>query len=240
MDIDKLRSVWPHVRTILIGFHVMAVIALSLPTPYAVSSRDKWQNPNMQSDLQQWSERLGFLGYDSPKELEDDLWDLAQGYLEVRKQFIRPFQKYSKYSASRQGWRMFANPRMEPAELHIDIQIGGVWQPVYRPHSDEYDFFAETFRHNRIRKLMGRLGKPNMKGYYRYMVQFLAPQVARAYPAADKLLFRLYRYRTLPPEDVRAGKEPQGKYERPVMIPTDRYRDGEQAVGRDRARGARR
>lgn len=224
MDIDKLRSAWPHVRTLLIGFHVVAVVALSMPTPHAVSSRDQWQNPNMQSDLKQWAKRLSFLGYDNPKELEDDLWNLAQGYLELRKSFIRPFQKYAKYSGSRQGWRMFANPRIEPAVLHIDVEIDSAWQPVYRPHSDKYDFFGDTFRHNRMRKLMGRLGRPNMRGYYQYLVKFLAPRVARAHPSADKLRFQLYRYHSLSPEDVRAGTEPKGAFERVLVLPAEKFR----------------
>ena len=225
MDIDKLRSVWPHVRTVLIGFHVLAVVALSMPTPHAVSSRDKWKNPNMQADLEQWSARLSFLGYDSPEELEEDWWNLAQGYLKVRAAFIRPFLLYSKYSASRQGWRMFANPRIEPAVLHIDALVDDAWQPVYRPHSDDHDFYAQTFTHNRIRKLLGRLGQPHMKGYYTYFVRFLAPRVAMAVPAAEKLRFALYRYRTLPPADVRAGKKPRGTYEGVVVVPAARFRE---------------
>ena len=227
MDNDKLRSAWPHVRTVLIGFHILSVIALSLPTPYAVSSRDKWQNPNMQADLEQWSRRLSFLGYESAKELEDDLWDLAQGYLALRKSFIWPFQDYSEYGGSRQGWRMFANPRIEPAVLHIDVTTpatGDTWQPVYRPHSDEYDFWAERFEHNRMRKLMGRLGNQNMNAHYRYLVRFMAPRVARAFKDADKLRFRLFRYRTLSPEAVRAGKEEEGAYEREIILRAEEYR----------------
>lgn len=239
MDIDKLRSAWPHVRTLLIGFHVLAVIALSMPTPHAVSSRDQWKNPNMQADLKQWSERLSFLGYDSPEELEEDWWNLAQGYLKVRKAIIRPFQKYSRYSATRQGWRMFSNPRIEPAVLHIDAFIDGAWQPVYRPHSDDYDFYAETLTHNRIRKLVGRLGQAKMKGYYSYFVRFLAPRAAAAFPTAEKLRFSLFRYRTLPPEDVRAGKKPRGKYERVVVLPTDKFREGQFREGQSRKGQAR-
>ena len=226
MDIDKLRSAWPHVRTLLIGFHIVSVIALSLPTPHAVSSRDKWQNPNMQGDLEQWSKRLDFLGYESAKDLEDDLWDLAQGYLAVRKTFIIPFQDYSKYGGSRQGWRMFANPRIEPAVLHIDIMTAGseTWQPVYRPHSDRYNFWGERFRHNRMRKLMGRLGNEDMTGHYRFLVKFMAPRVARAFKDAEKLRFRLFRYRTLSPEQVRAGEEEKGKYERVIILSAEDYR----------------
>lgn len=224
MDIDKLRSAWPHVRTLLIGFHILAVVALSLPTPYAISSRDNWKNPNMQEDLQLWSERLGFLGYDDKNELEDDLWSLAQGYLRVRKAIIEPFRDYSQYSGSRQGWRMFANPRMEPAVLHIDVFVDGAWQPIYRPHSDKYDFWGETFRHNRVRKLMGRLGRRNLVGYYRYVVRFLGGHVFRAYPRAEKARFQLYRYRTLPPDAVRAGREPKGAYDRKIVLRAEDYR----------------
>ena len=214
MDIDKLRNAWPHVRTVLIGLHVLAVVALSLPTPYAVSNRKQWQNPNMQADLQQWSERLGWLGYDDKDELEEDLWSLAQSYLRFRKRFIRPFQAYSKYSGTRQGWRMFANPRFESAVLHIDILRAGAWQPLYRPHSDEYDYMGDTFRHNRYRKLLGRLGLEEMTGTYNLLAHFLARQALRAHPDAAKVRIALYRYRIRSLADVQAGVQPKGKYER--------------------------
>lgn len=214
MDIEKLRNAWPHVRTVLIFLHVLAVIALSLPTPYAVSSRKSWQNPNMQQDLQQWSERLEWLGYDNKGELEDDLWALSQGYLRLRRQFIRPFQIYSKYSGTRQGWRMFSNPRIEAAPIHIDIYRDGAWQPVYRPFSDEYDFRGDTLRHNRFRKLLGRTESKKRRALYEQVAGFLAGWTARAFPDAIKVRVRQYRYFTLPPEDVRAGREPDGKYER--------------------------
>lgn len=213
MDIDKARAAWPHIRTLLIGLHVVAVVALSLPTPYAVSSRRQWQTANMQNDLEQWSKRLRFLGYESKQALEDDLWDLAQGYLSARKTFIAPFESYAEYTGARQGWRMFANPRIEIAELHIDIHDGEAWQPVYRPFSDRYDFWADKFRHNRFRKLLGRISLPDMKGHYKQLARFLAGAVARAYPEATSVRVRLYRYPSRPPADVRAGKEPAGRYD---------------------------
>lgn len=218
MSIERIRKAWPHVRVVLIGLHALAVVALTLPTPHSVANRQDWQNPNMQADLQQWTDRLGWLGYDSKEELENDLWRLAQSYLQFRKVIIKPFQIYSKYSGTRQGWRMFANPRVRSAELHIDIHVDGRWIPVYRPESSEYDFWDTKFRHNRFRKLLGRIGNKKHINTYRFLARFLAGRAAHAFPDADHIRCRLYRYPILPPERVRAGDTPKGAYELPMVF----------------------
>lgn len=214
-----LASLWPHVRAFAIFLHVIAVVVLSLPTPYAVANRKTWQSPNMQADLEQWSKRLRFLGYRDKRELEDDLWTLAQRYLEVRKAFIAPFETYAAYVGGvRQGWRMFANPRIQSAELHIDVLEGHDWRPIYRPHSAEYDFWGDKFRHNRFRKLLGRIGLPEMRGELHYLARFVAERAARAYPQARQIRVRLYRYFTLGPAAVRRGDQPEGEYDPPLVF----------------------
>ncbi|MEM9493066.1 MAG: hypothetical protein AAGC55_28210, partial [Myxococcota bacterium] len=209
-----LAAIWPHARALFVAFHVLAVIVLSLPSPHSVANRRTWQTKNHKDSIARWSERLSWLGYDSPDQFESDLWDLVQGYVKVRETFIAPFQSYARLSCARQGWRMFATPQRHPGELHIDIREGGTWRPIYRPHSDDYDFWADKFTHNRFRKVSGRLSRGVHRSRYNHMTRFLAGKVAQAYPEADKIRFRLYRYKVRDPAAVRAGQDKDGRYEK--------------------------
>lgn len=227
---------WPHLRALFIAFHVIAVIVLSLPSPSSVGNRGAWNTANNKRAMAIWAERLSWLGYQHGDELEADLWDLTQSYIATRRTFIRPFQRYADVTGSYQGWRMFAVPQRHPAEMHIDIResaAGGSpgepadWRPIYRPHSDEYAYWRSELTHNRLRKTQGRFARSNRTWLYHLFADFLAIRVARDHPGADEIRFRLYRYPTRTPEQVRAGQPRAGRYTDERRFRADLLRAGE-------------
>lgn len=205
---------WPHVRAVLIALHVMSLVVLSLPTPSSVHNKARWQTANAKADLEQMAQRLRGWGFDTDRErLTQALWDLGGAYLEVQRPLVAPFQWYAEKSGSRQGWRMFASPQRHPAELHVDIELDGVWVRIYEPHSDEFDWNRAQFEHNRFRKFLGRFARGFIRTHYDHAAKWIATKAAREHPEATRVRIQLYRYATPHPEQVKAGVKPNGRYQ---------------------------
>jgi hypothetical protein len=224
---QRLAPAWPHLRTLFIAFHVAAIVALSLPTSRVLLDRSGWESENTRTELVRWSERLGRLGVETtPAGLEQTVRRLIGRYVGVHAVLTAPFARYARFTGATQGWAMFAAPQKHPAELHIDILEGHTWRPIYRPHSAEHDFWGPRFRHNRMRKQLGRFARTFHTGVYDRLAQFVAREAALAYPGARAIRVRLWRYATLAPEAVRAGQTPVGRYEQARRFNAETLRRG--------------
>ncbi|MEM7156900.1 MAG: hypothetical protein AAF799_28880 [Myxococcota bacterium] len=209
----------------LIALHVASLVVLSLPTPSTVHNKARWKTANAQADLEQMAKRLRGWGIDTDRErLTQSLWDLGGAYLKVQRPLVAPFHWYSKHSGSRQGWRMFASPQRHPAELHVDIELDGVWVPIYQPHSDEYDWNRAQFEHNRFRKFLGRFARGFVRTHYDHATRWIATKAAREHPEATRVRIQLYRYATPGPEQVKAGIQPKGRYQHPRRFDAEALR----------------
>lgn len=207
------HPLWPQVRAALILFHVASMLVLSLPDASAFQDR-RWQNENARDDLRKMAERLNAWGFHTDASaLEQDLRSVANRYVRVQQVIATPFQSYAALTGSRQGWSMFASPQRHPAELHVDMLQHGEWQALYRPHSNAHDWKRAQFEHNRFRKFLGRFARGFQIAHYDQAAHWVATRVALEHPAATTIRVQLYRYATLSPEDVRAGKTPIGRYE---------------------------
>lgn len=216
---------WPHIRAALVAFHVASLVILSLPSAGAIGDERRWNTANARADLDQLAQRLRGWGFDTNADrVRADLWNLSRGYLQVQKPLAAPFAAYAKATGSRQGWSMFASPQRHPAELHVDIERDGTWVPVYRPHSDEHDWNRAQFEHNRFRKFLGRFARGFIRRDYREAARWVATKAAREHPDATRVRVQLYRYRSLPPDAVRAGAKPRGHYEHPMRFDAEALR----------------
>lgn len=186
--------------------------------------KEIWESEIGQRDLRVWSERLSWLGYDTKEQFEQDLWSLAEAYADVNGAITRPFLFYERFAGVRQGWAMFSSPQQYPVEVHVDVMNDRGWEPIYRPLSEEYDFWAPQFRHHRARKLVGRLARGFRRDRYNGFTRMVATHVAEAFPDSRRIRVRLYRYSTLPPAEVREGLEPEGRYEHKRYFRTDELR----------------
>lgn len=205
---------WPHIRGVLIALHVASLVILSLPTEGAVHNRARWKTANAKADLRQMARRLQGWGIDTDEQrLARDLWALGSAYLTVQRPLAWPFAVYAKVTGSRQGWQMFASPQRHPAELHVDVEIDGQWQPIYRPQSDAHDWNREQLEHNRFRKFLGRFARGFYRQHYDQAARWVATKAAREHPRATRVRVQLYRYASLTPAQVLAGEPKQGRYE---------------------------
>jgi hypothetical protein len=195
--------------------HVVAVLVLALPSPGRGLQREAWKDPTVQQEFVTWSERLVSMGWGiSPDELEEQAWNVATGWASVREGLTRPFWPYVRYVGVRQPWRMFVAPHRHPSRLHVEVRIEGQWVPVYVERSPEDDWQARRLDHDRFRAALFRYGWPGYGKPYRQLGEWLAARAAEDFPAATALRTRMYKFRTLTPEEVRRGALPEGKFER--------------------------
>ncbi len=207
------HPLWPHVRAVLILFHVLSMLVLSLPDAGAFDDR-RWQNDNARDDLRKMAERLNAWGWSTDATtLERDLRAAGKRYLHVQQSIAAPFEGYAALTGSRQGWSMFASPQRHPAELHVDIAQTGEWRPLYRPQSEVHAWHRTQLEHNRFRKFLGRFARGFQVTHYDDAARWIATRAAVEHPDASRVRVQLYRYATLPPEQVRAGLKPSGRYE---------------------------
>lgn len=206
-------GLWPQIRTVLIGLHVLSVLVLASPNPHRWLDKRAWESENAKRDLQSWTNRLSWLGYHTREQLERDLWSVATAYTELNRSITKPFHLYASLTGARQGWAMFSNPQKHPAEVWVDIYKRGRWIPVYRPFSRDYDFWRPQFRQNRVRKLMGRFARTFYEDRYNGFARFVATQAATAFPEASRIRVRMYRYAVLPPSEVSKGIRPEGRFQ---------------------------
>jgi len=216
---------WPHLRATLLALHVLSLVVLSLPDAGAVHNRRRWQTANARADLQQTAARLTAWGIPIDElELKRRLWAMGTAYLVVQRPLVLPFVWYGRLTGSRQGWRMFASPQRHPAELHVDLEGDGQWEPIYRPHSDRYAWNREQFEHNRFRKFLGRFARGFIARDYQQTARWVATKAAREHPEAPRVLVRLYRYDTPTPQQVAAGETPAGRYEHAMRFDAEALR----------------
>lgn len=212
---QSLGRAWPQLRALLIFYHVFAVVILSLPSPRRMNDRAAWKTEPSQQEFARWSESLGSLGIDiTPAELEAKMWNLAQSYLAVRKKLVAPVEHYRKYAGVGQGWKMFSRPQIQPGRVHIDIlrEQGRPFEPLYVEGSDTHTWRSHQFKHNRIRKLFGRLRRNPRPHAFNAFARWIAAEAAREFPDAVALRVRLERFESLRPEQVRAGVEPESRF----------------------------
>lgn len=211
----RLVGAWPHLRALFVGYHLLAVVVLSLPTAGAMTSDSMWRSANFKADIAGYAGALGSLGVEmTPEELTQRLRGAAFSFAGIRTAIAWPFDRYARLVGARQGWAMFASPQRHPAELNVEIKVDGAWRTIYRPHDESADWRGETMRHNRVRKYAGRFARGFIPKNYDELASWLATEASVDHPEATAVRVRLYRYRSLPPEKVRAGERPAGHYER--------------------------
>ena len=205
---------WPHLRAIFIAFHVIAIGLMAFPAPGGGMNRTAWKQDTVQAEFQAWTERINGLGIDiTQAAFEDQLWDIATGFMGARDTVLDPFMLYYRELGAWQSWRMFVAPHRYPARLEIEVQRGTpAWHKVYVMRSEEHNWLKPQFDHDRFRSAIFRYAWPRYKGTYRQFVDWLAVRARTDHPDATRLRVRFYRFKTLPAADIRAGKSPQGKY----------------------------
>jgi hypothetical protein len=214
------RTLWPHVRAALVLVHVVAVVALAVPSLRAGLDRESWKDPTVQAELRAWADRFGI----EPSDFEDRAWRFALAWSELQQKITEPFQPYREYVGVRQPWVMFVAPQTYPARVEIDLLEGGTWRTLYRERSSEHEWNRRLFDHDRMRSAFFRFAWDRYATSYREFTEWVARQAARDFPSGVAVRVRMYRSRTPTPEEVKEGRIPAGRYEKSMVQPLGRFR----------------
>lgn len=216
-----------HLRGVGLVLHVVAVLLLALPSVGGLLSRSAWREPSVQEEFASWAGMLSSVGIQrTPEQLEEQLWSLATGYREVHRSLIAPARPYAVWLGTGQGWMMFPAPEQNPATLQIDVEIDGVWKPIYRARSAKYPWRRDFFDQDRIRTLMFHYTWPHLRrrGLFLDLQRWLGPWLAEDFPQATQARIRFWRQPTPTPEQSRAGTVPRGSYEAENRLQLQDYR----------------
>jgi hypothetical protein len=129
-------------------------------------------------------------------ELEAQAWTVAQAYLKCQMPLYAVAQPLVSQFGLGQGWGMFSNPETHPARLHVELDRGQGFETLYVSRSDEYAWRRREFDHNRMRKLVGRVFRDQSPALYKELVSWVATQVQRDFPDAERVRVRRYRFNT--------------------------------------------
>jgi hypothetical protein len=213
-------------RGALVGLHLLAITLVAFPAPGpGAIDRANWKTEGAQEELGAWSERLGQLGISISKEdLEERLWQLTTTYWDIHRKMTAPFSLYYDYCGTYQSWRMFSRPNRHPTRLHVEVEEGGTWRPVYVEREPEHDWLGGWLDHSRFRPVLFRLGVHEDDEVFAELAAWLARQASGDFPRAERVRVRFRQDRTLAPEEVRAGRRPEGHFRAPVVVGLVKYR----------------
>jgi hypothetical protein len=215
-----------HLRAALLALHLFAIVISALPSAGAGLDRKAWANPTVQEEFGQWRDRLAGLGVQlTLDELQDLAFGFASGWNEVHTALQAPFQPYYRL-ATRQSWRMFVAPHRHPGRLHVDIDHGTGWEPLYVARSSAHTWRGHQLDHDRFRSALFRYAWPAYQraGRWKHLVQWLARQAAADFPDAVRIRARYETFRTPSPAEVREDRRPPSRFTSTRIERLDRFR----------------
>lgn len=221
-----VHTAWRVIVVVLIVVHLVAITLMAFPSPGGGLNRKDWSQPTVQAEFDAWNERLRAVGWTgSVDELQDRVYGFAKGYASGHRSLMKPFQSYYSYAGTHQSWRMFVAPHRYPSRLQIRVKEGRRWRVVYEARDPEHRWNAHIFDHDRMRSALFRYGWG--RKYMRDWAAFgawVAVQAATDFPDASVVELRFSTFRTLTPDEVKAGTEPELRWHKARKYPLDRYR----------------
>jgi hypothetical protein len=207
----------PTTRRHLIGafalFHVVAVFLLATPDVRGGLSARAWKDPVVQRQLSQWRDGLAGVGIETtPEELQALIFKIGGGYHDARDKVLTPFAPYERAFGTRQPWRLFSGEHAYPSVLHIDVERGGAFEPIYVARSDEHTWRRPLFDDVRMRKLVYLSSWPHRQKHYQQLVDWIALEVVRDFPDATRVRVRRWRYKIPSAAEARAGQPIKGRF----------------------------
>lgn len=229
---------WQHLLAAFVLFHITGAVLMAAPSPEGSLRRSAWKEPTAQAEFHAWAEGVRSMGIAvTDKEFEDFLWDIGKEYVDIKKTILSPYAKYAHHSGARQGWRMFVAPHRNPSTINVDIELptdDGLyqWKNVYGSkngrlgpdHDYRGQWRSHQFRHNRMAKTIFLSGWKFRRNRYREFAHWIAEVAAKDFPEAKRVRIRMYRFKTLTPDEVRAGKIEEGKFHNTRTFDLDRIR----------------
>jgi hypothetical protein len=182
-----------------------------LPGSVAMGNRAAWKSPVAARQFREWSRVLGAVGVTlSPSELEGLSWDLARGYLGLRRAVLGPWQGVRKTLGTDQSWTLFAVPQTDPARLTIEVETTEGWRVLYVSRSETYNWRRATFDQNKLRKLIGRINRTEDTRYWNALLNWVSREAFQELPEVQQVRMSLWRWHTPAPDAEASSTEVSG------------------------------
>ncbi len=196
-----------HVRAVLVLLHLGAVLLLSIPRPPGGSDRSSLDGPVMQEIIGDWRQMANGVGWAVDQDRATDLvFGVSTGIRQVRGTVLSPFQRYAAFTGAHQSWGMFAFLKRRPALLSVEVQTGGVWQPVYLARDPDLRWRSHQLDSERFRAALNRPTSGVGRRGFDDWADWLACQAAIDFPDATALRTQLQGLQLSPPAaTLRAG-----------------------------------
>lgn len=199
---------WRQFRAFFVLFHILAITLAASPSPAAGMNRKAWAEPTVQREFKDWAQRFGL----EAKVFENGLWDLAVGFLSVRKGVMSPFNPYIEATGADQNWQMFVAPHTTPTRMYIDVHTPGTWTVVFRERDPEARWNAEAFELERLRAAIFRWGWPNYAEAWTKACKAFSGRLFAERADIDAVRCKMERVRSPSPAEVQAGTIDPGKF----------------------------
>jgi len=222
----KVRSILRHLTVGLLAVHLLAITLAALPSPAGGLNRRDWAQPTVQAEFDAWASRLSALGIVvGPDALQDHVFAFAVAYHEVHRRARAPFEPYYRTCGTHQTWRMFVAPHRFPARLQVRVHGPSGWALAFEERHPQARWLADQLGHDRFRSAIFRYGwGTKYASAWRGFGDWIARRAALDYPDADRIEVRFLQGRTLRPDEVRAGVQPETRVHRPRQVRLARFR----------------
>lgn len=203
-----------HLIALLLAIHLFAITVAALPSAGSGLNRTAWKNPTVQEEFAAWRGRLSAVGIQvTPEQLEDGAFAFASSWNTLQTGILTPFEPYYDF-ATRQSWRMFVAPHRYPGRLHLDIDHGSGWEPLYVARSREHTWRRSQLDQDRFRSALFRYTWKHYQraGRWDGFVGWVKREATKDFPDAVRVRARYYTYRTPSPDEIRTHTEPKGRF----------------------------
>jgi hypothetical protein len=216
----RWSGAWRHVVAAYVLFHIAAILVGSVPAPVDATSGAAWKDPTVRDEFEAWAARLERIGVAiEPDQLQETIARVFAGWMRVVNTAMTPFRAYQELTGTIQAWSMFVAPHKYPSRLHVDVREFGDWKPVYVARSREFTWKKAQLDHIRFRSAIFRYAWPQYHRSFRQFAAWLAAEAARDFPTASHIRVRMYKCRSLSPDEVREGRTATGEFTPELTLP---------------------
>jgi hypothetical protein len=207
--IATLRALGRHALAAFVAVHVAVVVISAIPSPEGGLSRKNWADPGVRVEMDAWADRLG-MDHDT---FVDRLWGFANAYQSALDVLLGPVERYERWTATGQSWKMFVAPHRQPARFSVEARDASGWRVLFREGDADATWMAWPLRMERLRASIVRWAWPSHAKPAKTACGALAARAFAEDPAIEEVRCRFWRARTPSARQVLDGRIPDGTWD---------------------------
>jgi hypothetical protein len=186
-------------RAVLVLVHIVAIVVGAFPVlvDERGMKKEAWAHPLVEAEFANVSQQLERLGVPrDPEEVKQMAWDTSLRWNRTLATLRSPFQFYYAEAGTRQRWRMFPAPVLQPVTFSIEREQEGEWRPVFLQRDAETQWRAKLLQHDRFRASFNLYYwtaplDPDMESAYQEVIHWIATEVRNDFgPGRVRVLWR--------------------------------------------------